>query len=251
MIYLIEVRTERHDLVKLKDWSHKEKLGVKFVVFSDIHNRYDLLESELLPLIEAEKPDFCLFLGDLLSKVSQRKPKPEVVSALTDAFSKLTEKVPVYAVMGNHDVGNEKFVYSVYKKSGVHLLENQGVRLNKNGKTYELVGLDDCSFALDKPQKCLSSKKEKKRNHPVIVFSHNPDAKGSLSNFHWDLLLSGHTHGGQIVLPVLGAPFIQSERHYASGFYPWDGRLLYINRGLGEHYRLRINCPREITIFEF
>jgi predicted MPP superfamily phosphohydrolase len=82
-----------------------------------------------------------------------------------------------------------------------------------------------------------------------ILLNHNPDAKDLVRSFEWDLMLCGHTHGGQVRLPLIGAPFAPvQDKRYLHGLYAWDKRWLHITSGVGNLHGLRFNCRPEISL---
>jgi hypothetical protein len=82
-----------------------------------------------------------------------------------------------------------------------------------------------------------------------VVMSHNPDTKVMLQNYSWDVMLSGHTHGGQIWLPIIGAPFAPVEdKRFIAGLYRWDNRWIHITKGIGNVHGLRFNCRPEVSL---
>lgn len=81
------------------------------------------------------------------------------------------------------------------------------------------------------------------------MLCHNPDAKDKLRASAWDLMLCGHTHGGQLRLPGIGRPFAPvRDVRYVEGLRPWEGRLIHITRGIGNLHGLRFNCRPEINL---
>lgn len=82
-----------------------------------------------------------------------------------------------------------------------------------------------------------------------LVLNHNPDAKERLRTFAWDLMLAGHTHGGQLRLPFFGTPFAPVvDKRFVEGLHRWENRWLHISRGVGNLHGLRFNCRPEITL---
>ena len=83
---------------------------------------------------------------------------------------------------------------------------------------------------------------------PTILLSHNPDSKDRLTSYPWHLMLSGHTHGGQLRVPFLGTPFAPvRDQRYVAGLGRWDDRWIHVTKGIGTVYGLRINCPPEVS----
>ena len=84
---------------------------------------------------------------------------------------------------------------------------------------------------------------------PAVLLSHNPDTKEGVASRHWELMLSGHTHGGQLRVPWLGAtPFAPvRDKRFVAGLHRWNDRWIHITKGIGNVYGMRINCPPEIS----
>ena len=88
-------------------------------------------------------------------------------------------------------------------------------------------------------------------DEPAILLAHNPDTKDVLADRPWSLMLSGHTHGGQVVVPLLGQPFVPvRDKRYVEGLKPWNGRQVYVTRGVGSIAGLRMNCRPEVTVLD-
>jgi uncharacterized protein len=87
------------------------------------------------------------------------------------------------------------------------------------------------------------------RTQPTILLSHNPDTKSQLMKWPWDLMLSGHTHGGQLSLPGIGTPFAPiRDKRYVRGLHRWNDRWLHITKGVGNLHGMRFNCRPEVSI---
>jgi predicted MPP superfamily phosphohydrolase len=85
----------------------------------------------------------------------------------------------------------------------------------------------------------------------TLLLGHNPDSKDSYRELPWDLMLAGHTHGGQFVIPLLGAPVVPvRDRRFVAGLHAWSNRWIYVTRGIGNLFGLRLNCRPEITLIE-
>jgi predicted MPP superfamily phosphohydrolase len=83
----------------------------------------------------------------------------------------------------------------------------------------------------------------------TIVLSHNPDTKERLKPYPWHLLLCGHTHGGQIWLPLIGAPFAPvDDKRFIKGLHQWEGRWIHITKGIGNVHGMRFNCRPEVSL---
>ena len=81
--------------------------------------------------------------------------------------------------------------------------------------------------------------------------SHNPDAKIHLRPLDWDLVVCGHTHGGQLRLPFLGTPFAPvADKRYVEGLHRWQERWLYVTRGVGNLHGVRFNCRPQVSVLD-
>lgn len=84
---------------------------------------------------------------------------------------------------------------------------------------------------------------------PTVVLSHNPDTKDKLGKYSWELMLSGHTHGGQVVIPGVGAPWTPvQDKRYLDGLKPWGNRQIHVSRGVGNTRGIRFNCRPEVNL---
>jgi hypothetical protein len=175
-----------------------------------------------------------------------------------EILKSLSNTVETYACLGNHDGGvwsdehegfsDTDFVSILLQKSNIKLLDNEIKAVSVLGQKIKLCGFGDLwANRFD-----TSLIKELSRSEfPTIVLSHNPDTKNLLKDGKWDLLLCGHTHGGQIRIPMIGAPFAPVVDHrYIAGLYQWSDRQIYINRGLGSFRNFRLNCMPEVAILD-
>jgi len=161
----------------------------------------------------------------------------------------LKPKDATVAVLGNHDhwVG-AKQIRSVMDESNIIELENDVYTLKRGKATLHIAGVDSITFEkhdLDAVLNKLPS------SGPAILLAHEPDfADISAATGRFSLQLSGHSHGGQMVIPMFGTPFRGSQfRKYPLGEYKVGKMVQYTNRGLGTNvFWIRINCPPEITI---
>ncbi|HUP50582.1 MAG TPA: metallophosphoesterase [Thermoanaerobaculia bacterium] len=188
------------------------------------------------------EPDLILLGGDF---VTWNRHIPLMAEAL---LAGLRARDGIFAVLGNHDywAGGEE-VKAALAARGVELVINRSVRLRRDGAELPLAGVDEiyrgepdleAAFADVPPGPCLG-------------LTHHPDLIGEMGSRRLDLLVCGHTHGGQIRVPFFGAIVVPSryEAKYASGFHRVGNVLMYVSRGIGAIPPLRILCRPEIATF--
>ena len=175
-------------------------------------------------------------------------------------LKKLTAAAPCYACLGNHDGGKwagsthgyptTDAVRSLLQKAQIELLFNESKKLRFDSGELTLCGLGDLWAEELKPHTTLN--KSKSEDETVLVLAHNPDSKGHLKPYAWDLMLCGHTHGGQLRVPLFGwTPFAPvQDRRFVEGLHRWDGRYFYITRGVGNLHGMRFNCRPQISLLE-
>jgi hypothetical protein len=171
--------------------------------------------------------------------------------ALLDSFKKLKAKDGKFAVLGNHDHwADAEKIREILKESDIIELENDVYTLEKEGEKLNICGVDSCTVGADALDKVLEKLPEEGAS---ILLVHEPDfAKMSSETKRFDLQMSGHSHGGQLVIPgVKTTPFRCSYSiKYPVGLYEVGDMIQYTSKGLGTNtFWLRINCKPEITLF--
>jgi uncharacterized protein len=237
--------------------------GTKIVQLSDLH--YDGLRlsedllAEAIATTNQAKPDLVVLTGDYIT--DSTAPIAELARSLQNIQSPL----------GNHDhyrPGFQSTVTQALTQVGIHVLWNQIAY--PWGTEFPIVGLADFWSREFDPAPVFAKIPD---STPRLVLSHNPDTAALLKAWRVDLQLSGHTHGGQIVVPGLGAvagwldrgkvylparvrrrlPFMGSQRivrhwEWSEGFHAIGNNQLYVNRGLGTYAPGRLFCPPEVTV---
>ncbi|WP_232698780.1 metallophosphoesterase [Brevibacillus daliensis] len=229
--------------------------GKKIVQFSDTHlgSDYSLEQlQELVDKMNAINPDIVVFTGDLIDNFAQYSSEREQVQSI---LAKIHAPLGKYAVFGNHDRGGgaSRFYKAYMEKAGFTVLVNETDKIElENGDRITIAGLDD--FLLGKPniENTLRKLNAKEFN---LLMVHEPDVVEEVLSFPVDLQLSGHSHGGQVQLPFIGALYTPPlAEKYVEGHYFLSGthkRLqLYVNRGIGTtRAPYRLGSKPELSIF--
>ena len=228
--------------------------GFLIAQISDIHmGGWMNLErlQRVADLVMAQKPDVVVITGDFLKGHSFTESVRQAVRDLTKVLRPLAAAIPTFAVLGNHDYRTSpKAVREMLRLCKVMDLTNHVFTLRREDAKLFLCGVDDIRHGNVLLHEILSKLDE---NSPAILLVHEPDfADMSAATGRFDLQISGHSHGGQIVIPFFGPPKLpESGQKYHSGLYRVGRMLQYTNRGVGvDRFAVRINCPPEITIFE-
>ena len=223
----------------------------------------DLHASEVVPLglIEravdlglAERPDLVALTGDFLTG---QFPLSRDFGA---TLAKLAAAAPTFACLGNHDGGRWAASYGghpattpvqrVLSSAGVQLLHNESQQVQINGRSVLVAGVGDLWTGECHPDLALPA--PDRAHHALrIVLNHNPDAKELFPPGSWDVMLCGHTHGGQLRLPLLGAPFAPvRDKRFVAGLHPWQDGHLFVTRGVGNLHGVRFNCRPEVALLD-
>lgn len=194
--------------------------------------------------LQAEAPDLVCLLGDFIDRRSlfARRVDPRDVA---QALSPLQAPMGVLAVLGNHDwyAGGAEIVRAL-QDTGVTVLENDGLRV---APELWVAGLDDMRRRDPDVTKAL---RDVPADATVLMLSHDPDLF-PLIPARVALTIAGHTHGGQVAIPVLRCPFIPSHygERYAGGHVEEGGRHLYVTTGFGTSgLPVRFACPPEVVV---
>ncbi len=220
--------------------------GFKIVHLSDIHFDQPMLKGffiRLVKLVNRLRPDLIVITGDFLGGTSPYH------SLSLEAGLRLLDDHPVkLAILGNHDHFVNPYVVSgLIRNAGFILLRNEIFTIRKDGALLHIVVIDDVLWKKDNLDRVLNRLPQMGE---AILLVHEPDFADQIPfPSRFDLQLSGHSHGGQIVIPGIG-PLFKPEMgvKYISGLYTLDSMQVYTNRGLGQvspHFRL--NALPEVT----
>ena len=199
----------------------------------------------------AEKPDLICLTGDFITH-RQDFDADEYAAALR----RLSAAAPTFAVLGNHDGGewasrhlgnrDHRTVDRILEDGGVELLHNRSAMPEVRGEGINLVGVGDLwSDEIDAER----AFREVRSGRPTVLLAHNPDSKDELRRNRWDLMLSGHTHGGQIIIGFDGARYAPVEdKRYVAGLKSWGTRQIHVTRGVGNIAGVRFRCRPEASV---
>ncbi len=233
--------------LKLENWDFAFD-GLRAVVVSDLHigtNKVSLNRLiELVDKINAQKPDIVFLLGDFDAVSIQYSKIP--TSEISKELSLINAPLGKFAILGNHDYEPEGIVQPILSKAGIVLLEDNSAKININGKKLRISGARDWWHYDVDVRKILGT-----INEPTIFLSHNPDAFPEVPQ-DVALTLCGHTHGGEIALPIIGGLHIPSVygKKYAKGLVKEKQKTLFVTSGMASLSRFRTFNPPEIVVLK-
>lgn len=247
---LVNVEIELKDLNPIFD-------EYKIINLSDIHLGQwvnPLFLEGIVDYVNKQNPDMITLTGDYVSYILDEYEKP-----LEESFKKLKAKDKKIAVLGNHDhwLGAET-IRKILKNADIIDVSNDVYTLDKSNLTNEdelkpvlhIAGVDSIMVGKDDFNKVM---KKLPKEGPAILLSHEPDfAEISSSTGRFGLQISGHSHGGQFIIPGIGTTIFKGSHstEYPVGEYQVKDMIQYTSKGLGTNiFWLRINCNPEITVF--
>ncbi|HTC90740.1 MAG TPA: phosphodiesterase YaeI [Bryobacteraceae bacterium] len=230
--------------------------SVRILHLSDFHASpvvpFSLIENAVSLGLDA-KPDVICLTGDFVTDAA-----PFDEAQYGRILRRLSCAGPIFATLGNHDggawgasVGGLKdtgMVCALLSSAGIPLLHNRSEIVRLRDQSLRLAGVPDLWSEQVNGDLAFANIPA---DDPAILLAHNPDTKDVLADRPWDLMLSGHTHGGQVVLPILGDRFTPvRDKRFIAGLKPWNGRQVYVTRGVGSIDGVRVNCRPEVTILD-
>jgi len=258
--------------------------GFRIAQLTDFHCSRQVTPAylqEAVRLAQAQKPDVIVLTGDFVHKGYR------YVDQVAATLGRLSAPLGVYAVLGNHDfsvrnaLGLRRYrhlhrrVARALEAQGIRVLRNEAIRLGRGSARMHLAGVEDlwsrcCDLDQALEGLCPSV--------PCIMLAHNPRTAEHLQGRRCDLMLSGHTHGGQINWPGLGRPFLRGHRdfvtprwarrllsnreqrrtvpsssraapvRFAAGLYQFSQTQVYVNKGVGFGFRFRFGVRPEVAV---
>jgi predicted MPP superfamily phosphohydrolase len=237
--------------------------GMKIVQLSDIHmSEYTepFFLRHAIDRINQLQPDAVFLTGDYVSDGIFGTRFAIGAAWQCANILKTLQCRQVYSILGNHDIGvGAAEVTEALESNGIPVLRNTCLPIERAGNRFWLAGLDDPMNGQPDLDLAIPARIRNVPHEPIVLLCHAPDYANALlddpASKAVHLMLSGHTHGGQVRLPVLGALYLPGwGRRYVEGWFHlggwWNHLSLYVNRGIGTvGVPFRLNCPPEITQF--
>ena len=240
----------RHQTIQIDNWPQQLD-GLRIAVISDIHvDNWFITEKKLRTIVARTnqlQPELIVILGDYIagSGRTTERVEPEVFGPI---LKDLRAPLGVYSVLGNHDwwYSGAK-VRKALEQNGIKVLENESAKVDARGTSFWLVGLADL---WTRPQRIADTVAAVPEGQPVIALTHNPDIFPNVPQ-RVQLVLAGHTHGGQVRLPIIGPVISSSEygNRWVQGHVFENNHHLFVTTGIGTSIvPVRFGLPPEIVI---
>jgi predicted MPP superfamily phosphohydrolase len=227
--------------------------GFTVALLSDFH--YDPYFSAhplhaSIAMVNGLRPDLIVLTGDFVSmpQFGDRRKGALAAEPCARLLRQMTAPHGLWAVMGNHDDSTDrKRVTQALQAENIRVLANQSEAIERDGARIWLAGVND---VLNKTADLPKTLRRVPAGEAVILLAHEPDFADEAARFPVDLQLSGHSHGGQVRIPLLPPLYLPPlAKKYVWGTYQVGPLALYTNAGLGTFgVPVRLNCPPEITL---
>lgn len=216
-------------VIKIKDLPGRFE-GFRIAQVSDVHHsRLVSIEEvrRVVALANETRADMVALTGDYTTDL------PKYVEPCAEVLSELKAPEGVWAVLGNHDHRTDgPLTRQALRRRGIEVLTNQNTELRRGADVLQLAGVDDWGWGKADFARAMRGVDT---SRPSLLLSHEPMALDVPETRGVSLILSGHTHGGQVNLPLIGSPAAYVWKHlkYLRGSYESEGTQLYVSRGTG------------------
>ena len=225
--------------------------GFRIAHVSDLHNsEFGKDNEKLLEMIKEASPDIIVVTGDLIDSYHTN------VDISANFLNKAADIAPCYYVRGNHErrIPEEYAeLLSKIENENIHIMENERVTLEKDGEAVSLIGMDDYNYENSDLLPDLKALCDETEDYKIVL-SHKPDFFEDYSESGADLVLCGHAHGGQFILPFIGGVLAPGQGwfpEYTEGLYRINETAMIVSRGLGNSiFPFRINNYPQLVIVE-
>lgn len=245
-----------HDMI-IKNYTLKSKkirTTVHIGIISDLHGtQYGKHQEKLIQSIQKQQLDIILFIGDIVDEYSSIEEVEDLLKGIRD--------IPSFYVLGNHEISScqDNDMKVLMKKYGVHIIGQKYESILINDTTLTIAGIDDLLSFQNEEEPLLAfqneinklSKSIDKSTYSILL-SHKPSLVDIYKNTSFDLIVSGHAHGGQWRIPhILNGLYAPDEHlfpHYAGGIYQFEHNHLLVGRGLVKNFIPRFFNPPELVV---
>lgn len=245
----VSIQTTRYEISDMQIPSDFD--GFVIVHVSDLHNaEFGKHQQKLINAIEKANPDMIAVTGDLIDS------RHTNVDAAMEFIERAVEIAPVYYVTGNHEARTEEYsrLQTELLEAGVIILENSIQKIEYKEQFIYLIGLEDPNFAMlsaDEVSQKLDILMKQAKGYTILL-SHRPELFDTYCDAGANLVLSGHAHGGQIRLPIIGgvaAPNQGFFPKYSEGCIENENTKMIVSRGLGNSIiPVRVNNRPELVV---
>jgi len=224
--------------------------GFRITQVSDLHDAlFGDYQEKLVKKVEATDPDAIFITGDIID--SNRYNFEQSLQAVRN-FVKIAD---VYYVIGNHEVATNRVqeIYEVLTASGVHVMPNTSIELEKKGETISIIGIEDPLNGHETQDMLSTALAEVDQENLTVLLAHRPEKFNTYVANNINLVFSGHAHGGQIRLPFVGglvAPGQGFLPKYTAGTFEDSETTMNVSRGLGNStvpFRI-FNLPQLVVV---
>lgn len=220
--------------------------GFRIVHLSDVHHSPFTSREQIMRAVDAAnrlQPDIIALTGDYISHERQ------FAAPCAELLGRLRARRGVFAVLGNHDHWTDAdLITDLFRAEGITVLVNQGMRFEQRGEAFWLAGVDDTMVGLEDLPLALAGSLD---DEMKLLLAHNPIILRRAARAGVDLVLSGHTHGGQITLRSERSASGRPRRRLLRGLGSQGNTQIYVTRGLGTVVLpVRYGCPPEVSLLE-